>query len=171
MVKILEELRQQHQTLLNMISEDKDIFDIIKLVEEIHHPLEEQALFPLIADHPLLQEGGPLCTFFRGMELDLNPKSVAEELLKRAYAQGLPRPHAYPQFTWLNEHNPLSMPMEEHVLSDELAQALLFLKDQPDEKLYQDFFVSLKNEYIRLLKLHIAKEDGCLFVLCEKLLS
>ncbi|WP_373999127.1 hypothetical protein [Bdellovibrio bacteriovorus] len=171
MVKILEELRQQHQTLLNMISEDKDIFDIIKLVEEIHHPLEEQALFPLIADHPLLQEGGPLCTFFRGMELDLNPKSVAEELLKRAYAQGLPRPHAYPQFTWLNEHNPLSMPMGEHVLSDELAQALLFLKDQSNEKLYKDFFVSLKIEYIRLLKLHIAKEDGCLFVLCEKLLS
>ncbi|KHD89477.1 MAG: hypothetical protein OM95_03730 [Bdellovibrio sp. ArHS] len=154
-----------------MISEGADIFDILHLVEDVHHPLEEEALFPLVAAHPLLKEGGPLCTFFRGMELDINPKASTVSMLKRAYSKGLPAPKSYPEFSWLTESNPLSMPMGEHALSAEIAQALHFMKDRKDDPLYQEFFAPLKEEYIRLLKLHIDKEDGCLFILCEKLLG
>ena len=98
MNKVLQHLRSQHQQILVMLDSNQDLLSIIKFVEEEHHPLEERDLFPHIANHPMLKEGGPLCTYFWGMEMDLKPKARAENLLHKLYTLHFPRPQAYPAF-------------------------------------------------------------------------
>ncbi|WP_374033514.1 hypothetical protein ACES2I_12205 [Bdellovibrio bacteriovorus] len=168
---LLEKLRHEHQIILRMFEEQVSILEIIHFVEKVHHPLEEQDLFPAVAGHALLREGGPLCTFFRGMELDLNPQEGPRQHLQKLYEKGFPKASAYPRFDWLNSQNPLSLPMEEHELGHEIAEALKILVNPDMQKIYPGDFEVLKTDYENLLRRHIAKEDGCLFVLCEKLLS
>lgn len=168
---LLEKLHQEHQIILKMFDEQVSILEIIHFVERVHHPLEEQELFPAVAAHPLLREGGPLCTFFRGMELDLNPQEGPRQHLQKLYKEGFPKASAYASFDWLNPQNPLSLPMDEHELGHEIAEALKILVNPDMQKIYPGYFEALKADYESLLRRHIAKEDGCLFVLCEKLLS
>ncbi|BEV68989.1 hypothetical protein Bb109J_c2409 [Bdellovibrio bacteriovorus] len=168
---LLRKLREEHQTILKMFEQKAPILEILHFVEAVHHPLEEQELFPKIAAHPLLSQGGPLCTYFRGMELDLAPQSEPRRRLKLLHEQGLPQASAYPSFEWLNAQNPLSLPMDEHELGHHLAEAIkILLKPEMREK-YPGALEALKSDYEQLLRRHIAKEDGCLFVLCEKLLA
>lgn len=168
---LLEKLRQEHQVILKMFEDQTPILDIIHFVEKVHHPLEEQELFPAVANHPLLREGGPLCTYFRGMELDLNPQQGPRQTLQALYRAGFPEACAYASFEWLNPQNPLSIPMDEHELGHEIAEALKILANSDMQKIYPGYFEALKAAYESLLRRHIAKEDGCLFVLCEKLLG
>lgn len=153
-----------------MLNSDHDILDIIRLVEKVHHPLEEQELFPAIAAHPLLRQGGPLCTYFRGIELELSPRDRMQEHLEEAYREGLPQATPYAEFSWLNPQNPLSMPMDEHVTGHNLAEAISFLAKSPDDPLYKKFYAVLCQDYKKLLRAHIDKEDNCLFVMCERIL-
>ncbi|MDG0816903.1 hypothetical protein [Bdellovibrio svalbardensis] len=157
--------------ILQMIDANEDIFKIIHFVENVHHPREEQQLFPLVAQSPLLRQGGPLCTYFKGIELDLNPLSAARKHLADLYQQGCPHPEDYPDFQWLNSQSPLSMPMNEHQLGHELAAALNFLSSNQESSLYKIFFSKISEEYKKLLKAHIDKEDHCLFVICERILD
>lgn len=170
MTALIKDLRQQHKDILDMIARNDDILSIIDFVEKIHHPLEEKELFPAVAAHPLLKEGGPLCTFFRGIELELGPKEAPLQHLEDLYDKGFPRPSEYPRYDWLNAQNPLSIPMDEHVISHALGEALHGLAENKNSALYAEFFKKLSDDYIGLLKLHINKEDNCLFIMCEKML-
>lgn len=167
---LLRKLREEHQLILKMFEDGTSILEIIHFVEKVHHPLEEIELFPKVANHPLLSQGGPLCTFFRGMELDLQPQQTPRRHLKELYDQGFPRPTPYATFDWLTNQNPLSLPMDEHELGHQLAEALKILVSPEEQKKYPGYFEWLRKDYEDLLRNHIAKEDGCLFVLCEKLL-
>ncbi|MFM6930217.1 MAG: hypothetical protein ACKOX6_17230 [Bdellovibrio sp.] len=171
MNKIIQNLRSQHQQLLTMLDDGTDLLSIIQFVENEHHSIEEQELFPLIASHPLLKEGGPLCTFFWGMEMDLKPKSGAEDILKNLYTNGFVGQKDTRSFPWLPEHTPLQIPMGEHFLNHELSYAICELSKNPDTPVAQKFLEPLKTEYIKLLRGHIDKEDNCLFILCEKILN
>jgi hemerythrin-like domain-containing protein len=168
---LLEKLRQEHQQILTMLDEKVSILEIIKFVEEVHHPREEQDLFPTISQNPLLSQGGPLCTYFRGLELDLNPNQDCHNYLLHLYDQGLPKPPPYKTFSWLNPQNPLSLPMDEHALGHEIAEALKHLTLPNCGPEFPDAFCKLSQYYEKLLRLHIAKEDQCLFVLCERFIS
>ncbi|UOF01527.1 hypothetical protein [Bdellovibrio reynosensis] len=170
MLEVINELREEHRAILCLI-EKNDILAVIKYVEEIHHPKEEKLLFPKLAGHPLLNQGGPRCMYFRGLELDLQIYDGAKKVLKDFYQNKGPRPHAYGTFHWLKDNNPLNIPMEEHRLGHELSQAIQFLYTHPSSDLYKDFLVPLEQEYVRLLKLHIEKEDTCLFILAERILQ
>jgi hypothetical protein len=68
---------------------------------------------------------------------------------------------------WLTQQSPLSVPMEEHAVSHRLADALRELRKDRDSVLYLEYFPLLYNDFVRLLKMHIDKEDHCLFVMCE----
>ncbi|WP_347358692.1 hypothetical protein [Bdellovibrio sp.] len=170
MKDLLKKLREEHQQILKMFDEKVSILDIIHFVEEVHHPLEEQELFPAVSQNPLLCQGGPLCTYFRGLELDLNPQQASREYLCRLYTKGFPRPRPYASFDWLTPQNPLSLPMDEHVLGHEIAEALKLLSFPKYQTDFPDAFERLSRDYEKLLRQHIAKEDQCLFILCERIL-
>lgn len=170
MPKILDELRQEHQVLLAMLERD-DILKVVEFVEMIHHPKEEQRLFPLIAQNPLLRQGGPRCTYFRGIELDFDIYANAQKLLQDFYQAGAPRAPEYDDFEWLKDGNPLNIPMYEHWLGHELAHGLRYLSQEPNSELYKKFFCLFAEEYTRLLRLHIEKEDTCLFVMANSILD
>lgn len=154
---------------MTMMNQDKDILDIIEFVEKIHHPREEIELFPLISRHPLLKKGGPRCIYFIGMNLDFEPFAPVRQRLQSFYVSGGAVAPPYQEFSWLTEQNPLSIPMDEHKLGHELGKAIFFLSKNKESPLYDKFFESFCDDYCRLLKVHIEKEDTCLFLICEAL--
>jgi hemerythrin-like domain-containing protein len=171
MKDVIKTLRGQHQEILIKLERSEDLLSIISFVEDVHHVLEEEALFPIIAENPMLREGGPMCTYFWGMEMEFSPKTPAQDLLRRLYEKGLEHPDGPQVFPWLHKSSPLSIPMSEHALSAELSHAIRKLSQEPEGGLAREFLSPLKNEYIKLLRAHIDKEDNCLFILCERLLS
>lgn len=167
MIDLLKNLREEHQYILKLLEQEDKIFQAIEFIETVHHEKEEEILFPFVAQQPWLSEGGPLCTYFRGLQLDLRYQDAIKEQLNRYHAiEGIlhlkpPRP------LWLSDQSPLSLPMEEHELAHELSSALRSLNEKKNSKLYLEFFGDFRQLYIQLLKVHIAKEDNCFFVMCE----
>lgn len=170
MSEILQELREEHQKLLRML-EEGDILEVIEFVEGVHHPKEEQLLFPLMAPHPLLKQGGPRCMYFKGLAIELQIYRNAQKALKDYHEQGGPKAPEYQDFDWLLDGNPLNVPMYEHHLGHELAHGIRWLSTQKDSPLHDPFYSVFCDEYVKLLRLHIEKEDSCLFVIAENMLK
>lgn len=168
---VIKILREQHQEILRFLEQDEDLLKVIDFVENIHHKMEENVLFPLVAEHPLLNEGGPRCALYWGIELDLAPQRTAQNLLTRLTAKGIKNPCDYHETPWLGNSSPLNIPMTDHKLNAELAYAIRKLSEQPKSPVSCEFLDQLKHEYVRLLKAHIDKEENCLFVMCERILS
>lgn len=166
---VIQELRDEHQEILRLI-DTRDFSALIDFVEKVHHPREELLLFPQIAALPMLKQGGPRCMYFRGLELDLDIYGPAKNLLKEYQTLGGPSPEPYSHYAWLNDNNPLNIPMYEHQLGHALALAIRFCQSTTSPKWSETLRERLQEEYCRLLRLHIEKEETCLFVMAEKTL-
>ncbi|MGZ3773891.1 MAG: hypothetical protein ACXVCY_03295 [Pseudobdellovibrionaceae bacterium] len=151
-----------------MLNQPHLVKDLIHFVEKEHHVLEEESLFPLVKDQSFLCKGGPRCSYFMGLRLDYNIEDEYRSLLKKFFTKTSFRPRAYPVPSWMTKQSPLSIPFEEHVLGAEIAESLLYLTEQPTSDLYTEFYESFYESYCRLLRLHIDKEDHCLFIMCEQ---
>lgn len=164
-------LRDQHQFILRLLEEPDKILELIRFVEDVHHPLEEQKLFPVIAETLWLRQGGPRCSLHMGLRLERDPLAKMRGHLKAFYesAQRTPGPSTNP--VWLTQQNPLSIPMEEHAVSHELAESLKYLLKNPESDLSRTHYKILYSDFCELLKMHIDKEDHCLFVMCEERLG
>ena len=171
MKDLLNQLRQQHQTILEMLDKPEMASELVHFVEEVHHPMEEDQLFPLIHQQKFLSQGGPRCTHFMGMRLELNPLGAVRKHIDSFLEKTTFRPTPYRTLPWLSPQSPLSIPFEEHVIGAELGQCLTFLLKPENKKLHTDFFSTLYGDYVRLLKMHIDKEDNCLFIMCERSLD
>lgn len=154
--------------ILKMLDQREQSRELIHFVENEHHPLEEQELFPYIKNQVFLGRGGPRCSFFMGLRLDFDFAREDRALLEKFYAQTGYRPPAYAIPPWLTDQSPLSIPFNEHVLGAELAGSILYLLNQPESEFYKEFYAALYERYSRLLRLHIDKEDNCLFIMCEQ---
>lgn len=165
---LIKTLREQHQKILQMLDRPEVAEELIHYVEKEHHPLEEEELFPFLKDKKCLSAGGPKCSFFMGIRLEYDPVQSMKQNLRRFYQQTSFRPTPYPTLPWLSPQSPLSIPFEEHEAGADLAQSLLFLLKPENKKLHDEFFESLYRDYCRLLRLHIDKEDNCLFVIAEQ---
>lgn len=168
---LIKKLRDQHQLILELLNKPEHASELIHFVENEHHPLEENELFPLVADQQFLRQGGPRCSYFMGLRLDTEMTRDNRALLNRFYLKTDYRPCPYPVPAWLSPQNPLSIPMEEHIIGAEFAGCITFLLNQTSSSLYNEFFEPLYDSYCRLIMLHIDKEDNCLFVMCERHLS
>lgn len=168
MKDLLNNLRQQHQTILTMLDKPELAAELIHFVEEIHHPMEEDELFPLIREQKFLHQGGPRCSHFMGMRLELDPLGAVRKHMNEFFQKTDFRPAPYRALPWLTPQSPLSIPFEEHVIGAELGQCLLYLLKKENAGLHQEFFPGLYADYTRLLRMHIDKEDNCLFIMCEK---
>lgn len=167
MRKVLDNLRDQHQYILQLLKEPHKTLELIEFVENIHHPLEEIALFPYLAEKNWLGQGGPRCSLHMGIRLDQDPLGKMRRHLKSFYQASRWQPESYPTPAWLTLQSPLSIPMEEHAVGHELAESLKLLLTNPTSDLYKEFFERLRSDYEELLKMHIDKEDHCLFAMCE----
>lgn len=156
--------------MLLALIESNDILKTIEFVESVHHPKEEDFLFPLLASHPLLHAGGPRCVFFKGLELERRIYAGPTNLLREYYQGGGRLPEVQKDFAWLKDQNPLNIPMHEHRLGHELASAIRYLMGPSRSAVQVALLESFCWEYNSLLKLHIEKEETCLFVLAEKIL-
>lgn len=165
---LIKTLREQHQKILQMLDRPELAEELIHFVEKEHHPLEEEELFPFLKDKKCLSAGGPKCSFFMGIRLEYDPVKSMKQNLQRLYKKTSFRPTPYPALPWLSPQSPLSIPFEEHEAGAELAQSLLFLLQAENKELHNEFFASLYKDYCRLLRLHIDKEDNCLFVIAEQ---
>lgn len=163
-------LRKQHQEILSLLDQPEKVLELIHFVEYDHHPLEEEKLFPFLNSQKCLYQGGPRCTMYMGMRLEFNPLEIVRKHLQSFYLKADFRPPAYPEPPWLEMNNPLSIPFEEHVIGAELAQIMIYLLSEQGKGLHPEFFAVLYQDYCRLLRLHIDKEDNCLFLICERTL-
>ncbi|WP_413294685.1 hypothetical protein ACLSU7_06180 [Bdellovibrio sp. HCB185ZH] len=168
MKDLLKKLREEHQLILHMLDHESDFVKILDFVEKVHHPKEEQELFPGVANEPWLSHGGPLCTYYRGIQLEFSPIQQVKAKLEKYYADGGPRCNDYAMPSWCTPQNPLSIPMEEHAFGHELSHAIRYLCSEQGAKLYGKYFKIFKQDYEDFLRQHIAKEDGCLFKMCER---
>jgi len=172
MKNVLAKLREEHQFILRLLDEPDRILELIKFVEEIHHPLEEEKLFPIIAQTHWLRQGGPQCSLHMGLRLDRDPLGRMRAHLNSFHKEASQQTdwHHHPTVNpeWLTPQNPLSIPMEEHAVSHDLAESLKYLMKNPQTELFRGFFKILHEDFSALLKMHIDKEDHCLFVMCEQ---
>lgn len=167
MTDLLKQLREEHALILKMLDNEEDILTIVDFVENIHHPKEEELLFPLIAQEAWINQGGPLCTYYRGLQLEFDPLEPVRRSLKLFYQQSGVSALPIENFPWLTDQNPLSIPMKEHHIGTELSEALRFLANKKNSNLYSEFFEILSQLYVQMLRAHIDKEDNCLFAMCE----
>lgn len=161
-------LRQQHQDILKMLDRPELAAELIHFVESVHHPLEEKELFPFLDKQKCLVAGGPKCSYFMGIRLELDPLGAMKKNLQKFFANTSFRPEPYPTLPWLTPQSPLSLPFEEHAVGADLAQSLLFLLKPENEELHTQFFAIIFKDYCRLLKMHVDKEDNCLFIIYEQ---
>lgn len=176
MKELLKELTEEHQKILDEIkffenSKEPDknrLQALFHFVESEHHEKEERHLFPWIAQQTWLNCGGPLCGFFMGVRLELNPLSRMRQHLEAFYQKHGRLSSDERKFPWLTQQSPLSIPMEEHELGHQLSQALTYLMKSSVDLTEDAFFQVLLQDYFALLRMHIDKEDHCLFVQCKK---
>lgn len=170
MKDVLNTLREQHQKILKMLDQPERALELIHFVEKEHHPLEEEQLFPFLNLKDCLKEGGPRCTMYMGMRLEFNPLTQVRKHLDKLFQKTDFRPPPYSSLPWLMPSNPLSIPYEEHIVGAELAQSMEYLLRLEGGHLKEEFFLLLYDDYCRLLRMHIDKEDNCLFVIGERAL-
>ncbi len=148
--------------------------DQIKMrVSVIHHEKEEAILFPEMANHPRIREGGPRCGFISKYVFE---ETYVNELMAPIKSSGFTleeHPHSQLMKDLLIKNSPLAVPLREH---DTGYQALQYLNHKMNlAKEGQDVnFNSLLEYfdiYVRFMDLHIRKEDECLFVLARNILS
>ncbi|GIL16856.1 MAG: hypothetical protein BroJett040_06070 [Oligoflexia bacterium] len=133
-------------------------------VEENHHGSEEDILFNKAGDLDMVREGGPMCTAFMGhrMEFDLVGRA-SHRLQGYQYSTTEKSKKDILQKLYTKNH-PLIMPLEEHLISTDLLNALE--KEKDPEKFYM-----LAQDYISITESHSRKEDECLFVLLSQLFT
>lgn len=180
MKSLLATLKSEHEMILRemKVLEDSESIDearlraLFEFVEFTHHEKEENILFPWISKQNWLRQGGPLCGHFMSIRIDLNPLARMHQHLKDFNQKYLYQPSYNKSFTWLNHQNPLSIPMEEHEMGHLLSEALIHLiqisAGTSTEASKEKLFRTLLQDYFSLLKMHIHKEDNCLFVQCEQ---
>lgn len=133
------------------------IVQLRELVEVAHHAAEEKVLFPALLSAGFVNQSGPHCTQFLQVRFDWDHVALAKQL---AAVHGEP-------FERPIDSSFLSIPLEEHVAGAALSRAIERCT-QTGEK---NAIIRLVYEYVSLLRLHIRKEDECLFVLANQLLS
>ena len=179
-MEIIQHLVDEHKDVARLISnldqllsESPSSWDLAHLnllmnfipvfVEQLHHGKEEDILFPLLAENPALNQGGPQCTFFMGMKLNRDPVNPIFDVMGRPATK-------HPKVMIdqiLKNQSPLRIPIEEHQAG---AAAIHFLKSRLQQNLVDETFARMLQNYRQLLQSHMDKENKCLFILATEAL-
>lgn len=160
---LLKKLRQSSASDTARFEDIQDLLECLSfLVGRVHHYKEEELLFPLLHDTGRLSEGGPMCTLFQGLSLE---NDFSSRIIQRRTSSYAPHELNEKIKKALDAGSPLRVPVEEHLLGHEcLWQAKQY-------KSMDSTFNKILDDYYDLLRLHIRKEDECLFKVAEYALS
>lgn len=132
------------------------------LVEEEHHAKEEQLLFPALARAGFEGRSGPRCTGFLQLREDWDYVGAIQREIAVA-GEALERP---------TDSSFLSIPLEEHAAGAALSRLIeRYALVRCPRELEPDGVRRLVFEYVTLLRVHIQKENECLFIVANELLS
>lgn len=139
-------------------------------VIEFHHRREERFLFPLIASHPKLSEGGPGCTKFMGLRL---MSGMNKDIFEKEQELGLQIYKAAQELSpYLQPQNPITIPVEEHAAETVLIRWMdRELEISRTSQLSCDKMAWALERYYDLLREHSQKEDECLFIMAQRILT
>lgn len=181
---LIELLSEEHKVILEFLALiDKGIQvvpshpeDFQKLVSafkfylhDLHHFKEESILFPFLRGSSRLRQGGPECSYFFGQFLNSRHKEVFCQLQKTAGISGsdeFQRSDSEATF--------LSVPLEEHAaghIALSLIEKFVAEASENSNRAEKHRLLELNLEYQKLMRLHVEKEEKCLFVLSENILS
>jgi hemerythrin-like domain-containing protein len=165
-------LRTEHETILKQLSmlelckNSLELLTHIKKLESMflyHHGFEEDHLFQALHETHKVSSGGPNCTLFFGLYLDTH--SYLQNLLKEGVLY-LEKEQEHIQ-RFFTEKSMLTIPIEEHrachILMEQMKNNILESQEQQYKRTLE--------KYANLLRLHIRKENECLFHLADNLLD
>jgi hemerythrin-like domain-containing protein len=187
MMKLIEDLTLEHKKILflleqveNRLPSEKnvsfwdpyafnDVLCALELLLQEHHRREEEILFARLAKFSRLTEGGPMCTHYMGVRIGSDPVARLENAMKETFGT-FARPVLAPEMEALIEKNsPLSIPLEEHKAGAAAMRAMKKLVEAflRGDTLAEISLSRLGRLYVNMLRLHIEKEDHCLFKIVE----
>lgn len=167
MLRVLEVI-VSHSLNASVLVDLKDVIEyLITVVEKLHHEKEEKILFPFLNSTNALQAGGPNCSLF--MQIFLEKQTFAE-VFKFAETAGIsPIQISREAQNLINANSPLTIPLKEHHAGQyliELMKSKLISKGslgEEDNRELKSFIL----RYIEMLRLHIRKENECLFIVAR----
>lgn len=187
---LIDELKEEHKVIRRMLAvlvsisgksdqEPVPVGDLETImgclafaVRVRHHDKEEEVLFPALARHGRLREGGPRCTFFFKYKMDGAYINDIMEVVAQRKETLKPPSHNENVLSFFKENSPLTIPLEEHDVGfytvQLINQEIQKYKENPQSSTQLSRFVNL---YAGLMDLHIRKEDECLFVMASEQLS
>ncbi len=172
MSQLIDHLKKEHEAILKQLQKIEENWegaevseDLLKLGKmlHIHHHLEEKYLFQAIYDTQRAQEGGPNCTSFYG--LYLQEENYLKSLLKDG-GFSLENEEELIRKIFTNK-NPLMVPIEEH-------RACHTLLEKTKKEIQDGNKVEARrnyDKYAHILRLHIRKENECLFMMAQNLIK
>lgn len=129
--------------------------------ELTHHYKEETLLFSVVAAHPTINEGGPLCTLYFGNHLMDPPLQRCQKI-----TQQTPTIEEH-QKIYFRQKSPIIIPISEHRAGKEVLHFIRSSWNQLEpEKIRQ-----LLATYQEIQTQHFNKEESCFFHICLRALN
>lgn len=136
-------------------------------VEKRHHFIEEEILFPAMDASGLIGQGGPHCGYFFQIHMTEDQLRESNKIISENTLQ-IPEYKISPFIKSIyDKRSALCIPMDEHLAGHNLMGIVKSAVPAKNIALAKKALA----DYIHLIELHIDKEDRCLFVRAEDLLS
>lgn len=140
-------------------------------VEKYHQEKEEMTLYPLVAGHPRVNQGGPMCSFFYDYHMNSNPLIKTGQLVGKSINVNT--------FDFCPEHlktyfvnrSPISIPLEDHLSTRML---LHFIRNEFESLINEPQQAKLRSALQLMSEIHefhVQKEEKCFFLMCFNLFT
>jgi hemerythrin-like domain-containing protein len=155
-------------------SSNQGIRDLIFLISifrtvltDIHHHKEEDVLFPALLEQAPLNQGGPRCGHFVNHPLSEDAKRAFHA---KAQSAKIPMPTLSPFVSHVFDLNmPLTIPLSEHFAGKNALELMEAELKNPSGNAHEFFLLASKFDL--MMRLHIEKEDTCLFMIADRFIS
>lgn len=142
----------------------KSALKALKILLDVHHSKEEDILFPALHRCPQLKEGGPKCGLYMTHLLNDN---IGRSFIE-SEAHFTPVPESAEIAAIREANSPLMIPIEEHRGGHIAIQQADQILAGPIDAANLQFILA---RFDWMMRLHIEKEDTCLFVLANHLID
>jgi hemerythrin-like domain-containing protein len=184
MTDIFTQLENQHKTILKFL----DSFDVAlgatdieflknslnfieSYIDHLHHGIEEEILFPEAEKTEVPKQGGAHCTKYFGLFLERRFLEETKDHMKALDHLDIPKHHFEKEIEEIIKKNsPLKIPLEDHesgfYLKHMLKREIEKYENSNDKN--PSRLKKVGNTFSDMLKIHIEKEDKCLFPVLVK---
>lgn len=175
----LLEIRAEHSRILANLKElmersdhGREFFTFCAdYVHRVNFECTERFLFRAIFSKAGIQSGGPMCMLYFDQHLSNRSLDRAAKFCARRRFQPAPSnvPEHIQEFYTIN--SPVCIPLEDHFACREILAKAEELLREVDNESNQRELQFLTNVYFDIVKNNFEKEDNCLLLMCQDLLS